>query len=222
MKASTSLLVLILFLTLAVSSLPAVYAHGTVDQKQESTNGEAQILFCSSVGQEFVPSRSPLLAVDLLIKCLNPESGPDTFTVNIRESSISGTILGTRTQPQTVFESDVRAWLHFDLPSPVNLTLGSTYVIELVATESTFGWARYGVVGEDLYPLGRGIMYGNPTDSLDWAFRTYAPSPLGGSVTPIDTVEVLWPWVGLASLVGIVTVVTSRKRRPDLKRCRDL
>ena len=205
-----------LFLTLTVSTLP-VYAHGTVDQKQEVWNVTTQILFSSPLGQEFVPSRSPLLAVDVLIKCMNPTYGDDTLTVNIRESNIGGTILGSVSQLVAVFEGSGR-WFHFDLPSPVSLTLGSSYVIELVATKATFGWAR----NEDSYPLGRGIFEGSPNVNIDWTFRTYAPSPMvGGTVTQIDTVEVLSPWIGLASLVGIVVVAITKKRKLDLKGCRD-
>ncbi len=208
-------------MTLMVSSLP-VYAHGAVDQKQESFGAVVQILSFSPVGQEFVPSKSPLLAVDVLISCMNPDSGADTLTVNIRKSNISGTILGSSSLLQGVFDiNDPPRWYHFDLPSPVNLTLGSTYVIELVATKPTFGWAKYGVVGEDLYPLGRGIYQGSPNVNMDWAFRTYAPSPLGGSVFPMNTVEVLWPWVGLASLAGIVTLAITKKRKLDIKGCRE-
>ena len=199
-----------MFLTLTVSALP-VYAHGTVDQKQESFVGAAAILVYSPVGQEFVPSRSPLLAVDVLIDCMRPDLVDDTLTVNIRESSISGTILGSVSQLVAAFEGSLR-WFHFDLPSPVDLTPGSTYVIELVATKGTFGWAYYGVVGEDIYPLGRGITSGIPDVSADWTFRTYAPSPLGGSVTPMNMIEVLSPWIGLASLAGIVVVVRKKQK----------
>lgn len=38
---------------------------------------------------------------------------------------------------------------------------------------------------------------------------------VGGTVTPINTAEVLLPWIGLASVVGIVTVVIAKKRKLD-------
>lgn len=187
MRRSSCILIMVLFLSLTVSPL-LVYAHGMVDQKQETSNATV-VTLGELVGQEFVPSESPLLAVDFLLTPMNPQLGDDTLTVNIRESSISGAILGSVSQPVANWTGWESRWIHFDLPSPVNLTPGSKYVIQLIVTKYTFGWC-YSFT--DPYPSGRWIRHGVPDYSFNyaWCFRTYAASePMVGGTAEVDIIH---------------------------------
>ncbi|MEM4251546.1 MAG: hypothetical protein QW828_06925, partial [Candidatus Bathyarchaeia archaeon] len=66
-----------------------------IDQKQEDTTYDWNIILANEpCGQEFTPTMTPLIAVEVYLKAVNP-SGADTITVNIRQDKIDGTILGT-------------------------------------------------------------------------------------------------------------------------------
>ena len=206
-------------LVFLVSTLPLAYAlTGVVDQKQEDlSGGSISIFFQSPIGQQFIPSLSPLIGVDVWVRGIAFDS--DTLTVNIRESAISGNLLSTTSK---LVSSPFQGWVHFDLPSEVQVTIGSTYVIQLVVTENIFFWQSS---GGGSYPLGNAIIGGTEEIGVDFAFRTYAPgsaSPpnphhyVGGELFSADKLAVLSPYLALMGLAGVVAstaVVMKRRRR---------
>ncbi len=209
------LLASFLVLIFSLSTVSAATVE-VIDQKQEAHNIWEQILAAYPLGQEFTPTMSPLIAVEVYIKSINPTAGPDTLTVNIRQTTITGTILGTASQ----YLSDVGydAWLRFDFPGGIALTPGSIYVIEVSCTKTTFGWGNSGV---DVYPGGRTIQQGSPNPGSDQAFRTYSirevpRAPVGGILTSANKLTILAPHltlIGLVAALTTATVVVKRRRK---------
>jgi len=129
-------------------------------------------VYLAPIGQEFVPDRRSLDAVELLLANSDTTSpfAADT-EVNIREGSILGPVLGSSLPVSLPFGS----WgvVQFDFPSSVHLVPGRTYVIDLVVSP---GGGNVGVSGGwiNSYPKGRVIIHGEPcppTDNSDLWFR---------------------------------------------------
>jgi hypothetical protein len=182
-----------------------------LDQKQESIRGTSQIQVSEPIGQSFIPTLSPLAAVEVYIRTMNPGFGDDTITCRIRDSTIGGTILGIASQLVTVpFEG----WVRFTFDPPIQVNPGSTYVIELDANTETFGW-RY--EQDNPYPDGVSISNGNPLSELDRTFRTYALllPPVGGVTTPVNKLVILTPYIALAGLIVAVSTIYVIKRHKD-------
>jgi hypothetical protein len=190
-----------------VSSVNA--AIEIIDQEQEETSTCQNIFIYMPHGQEFTPNLSPLTAVEIYISTSGGSPTDDTITVNIRKSTIDGTILGTASKPLSVgFEG----WLRFDFPGGIILTPGSLYVIEVSALTSSFLWCAQ---GPDPYPGGRAILDGTPS-SGDKAFRTYSLEPTVGGITlPTNTLAILTPYLALAGLIIAVSTVYVIKKRKD-------
>jgi len=209
---SVKLLSVTVFLVFSVCLLPLTdAATGVVDQKQEYPGNVWRILSDAPIGQEFVPSLSPLIGVDVYIDDLDV-SGDDTLILNIRQGTITNPILGTVSQS---VHQGLHAWIHYDLSSPLSVTVGSTYVLELTATTDRFGWA--GGALPNLYPLGSAILSGVVDPTVDFAFRTYAPSqvspPVGGFMQLANKLAVFAPYLALFAVVASVAVVFWK--RPD-------
>jgi hypothetical protein len=197
----------VLTVLLALSSAQSVSA-AVIDQRQELDSG-GSITIALARGQEFMPSLSPLTGVDVHIMTAN-HFGADTITLNIREYSVlplSGPILSSRTSQS--LPDGFSGWLHFDLPTPVAVTPGSKYVIELAEVKMTFGWyVFYG----NAYLNGRAISNNNFWDDIDFTFRTYGSTTVGGVVTPTDSLAVLAPYLAAIGLVATAATVYVRKR----------
>ncbi|MHB1152791.1 MAG: hypothetical protein ACYCWE_18835 [Eubacteriales bacterium] len=95
--------------------------------------------------------------------------GEADITLNIRELTISGTIIAS----QTIASLDpyYNNWLYFEFPVPVPVTPGSIYVIDVVSSNQTHGLRTTG----DTYAAGRMIAQGHISAYYDLLFRTYAP-----------------------------------------------
>ena len=192
-------------------------ATGVVDQKQELDSGFSITISGAGRGQEFVPNLSPLIGIDVHIMTAN-HAGADTITLNVREYSIvplGGLLLSTTTSQSLPDGFD--GWVHFDLPSPVAVTPGSTYVVELTEAKSTFGW--YAFEG-NVYPNGRVISNNNFFNDIDFTFRTYGPSPptepVGGVVEPVNKLAVFAPYLALFGVVATIAIVVAAPwKKPD-------
>jgi hypothetical protein len=220
MRSARLLAVAVLAIVLALSSAQNVFA-ATLDQKQEESpyNYTIQILSSSPIGQEFKPSLSILEAVEVKIGTMN-QGGDDTVTLTVRRWTITGTVIATASKDLV---QGSEGWVYFSL-TPVFVTPGSTYVIQLQATKNTFGWLAS---SSNPYPRGVAIDTepGEGTHSepeIDFCFRTYGSGststpagPVGGFIMPVNTFAVLAPWVAVIGLVGCIgtVVVVSRKRR---------
>jgi hypothetical protein len=203
-----SLKIGLLMLLILSFSVTFASAGEILDQKQEIRDGSVAILNLYPLGQEFTPTLSPLAAVELKIETLNPGSGDDTITVNIRESTIGGTILGSDSK---FLEDGFDGWLRFDFNHiPVNP--GSIYVIELVASKATFSW---GYARSDVYPDGGAIHKGSPI-SFDQMFRTFKvepEEPVGGELLPKGTIVNILPYIVTALLLTATSQFFVKKYR---------
>jgi len=201
--------------SILIIGFPSVMGDGIIDQTHPlgpSNAGCSNTAAFLPSGQEFTPTVSNLVAIDFYISGVSPTS----ITVNIRSSSITGTIVGSETH---IFSSAVDGFTpsHFDFPTPVPLIPGSIYVIEPI-TPTSFSWCQS--LGDD-YPGGMQIKLGSPT-GRDYAFSTFfTEGVVGGTVLPIDTTALLvagaytsasWMIPILISAVGIGLAVFTLKR----------
>jgi cysteine-rich repeat protein len=151
-------------------------AQGTVDQSflpadPACTNAQwfqQAISSASPVGQEFIPTTSVLLGVDVLIESPGSYFEPQPITLRIREGSITGSVLASITE-LGVYPA---AFEHFDLPTPVSVTPGSRYVIELSTSEPGYQWDGWQVSEGCSYPGGSAIVSGTQVGA-GFFFRTY-------------------------------------------------
>jgi len=160
-----------LILSLTITSPSSVRAHGTIDQSYLFGTAALCTLPSCLTGQEFTPTVSNLVAVDLFLVSFSPTlpGSPVSVTVNIRAATIAGSILGTKTQ--IIAAPAVVSQVHFDFDSPIPLTPGVIHVIQ-VQSSSNLGW------GADfcgVYPGGVGIQV-FPNPCLDFKFVTYFSS----------------------------------------------
>jgi len=167
MKKFSTLMLLVVIGVVALFS-STVFAHGTVDQSQLLTGGgNYQIKAFAQMGQEFTPSLSPLVAVDIFVLEFNPSFGSDTLTLNIRKGSITSPVLASKSLAVSTGTQTV----HFELPSALTVTTGDVYVWEIVA-----GKVTHALNLASSYPGGRAIRKGAILATSDWRFVTYADS----------------------------------------------
>jgi hypothetical protein len=123
------------------------------------------------IGQSFTPAFPRLWYVELGLD--NPSAGPVSLTLNVRQGTISGPIVGTASLTVPVTGSNnPKFFSAVFLPFPgVPVTPGMTYVLDLVGSGSdTVQWY---VQSGGTYPGGTAIEGGAPDSSQDYIFRTY-------------------------------------------------
>ena len=118
------------------------------------------------LGQSFTPTRSALTGVDVYVQ-FQGFPFQDTLTLNVRDGGIAGPVVGSATS-----FVDEPGFHRFDLPSPVALTAGHQYVIELDAGNFSSYWRGCSADG---YAGGEAIQAGAPVGGQDMFFRTFAP-----------------------------------------------
>jgi hypothetical protein len=176
MKMRRNLITAILVMVLIIMPF-SVLANGiVVDQSNDGASwANTGIDYHEPIGQEFIPSMSPLVGVDVRLAILNPTYGDANITVNIREDTIDGAIVATTSQ---LIADDFSGWNYFEFPSPVSIDTGETYVLELVSDTITHGW-YYNYPNP--YTAGRAIYEGTANENQDLLFRTYTyvePKPV--------------------------------------------
>lgn len=132
-----------------------------IDQQCSAVGGGRNISAFAPMGQEFIPTVSECLRVDLYL--WNWSRGP--ITVNIHEGTIYGPVVPGAT---VVLTPDHEGWVAFQFASAISLSPGATYVIEASST-SSWGWA---FASPSAYPSGRAILSGSPSAQSDQCFRT--------------------------------------------------
>jgi cysteine-rich repeat protein len=147
-------------------------AQGVIDQQTTCNDGgSAQIQFYEPIAQRFTPASPNLVAVELLLGRFNPPYA-DTLTMRLVEDSIDGAFVAAVSS--VVSAGPTFDWHRFELPDPVLVVPGASYVIELDATNAALGWAhQYELPPRCTYADGEEIVSGMPVDGLDAAFRTY-------------------------------------------------
>ncbi|MFO0964416.1 MAG: PEP-CTERM sorting domain-containing protein [Gemmataceae bacterium] len=123
-----------------LAALGAAQAHASpitlVDQQQTavnngSNNSGAQGL-AARKGQSFTPTLPGVDAVEIYLDGNGIADGvQEQFLVNIRNTDLSGAILGT-SSVTTLPDAFGGGLVHFDFPAVVPLTPGNVYAIELV------------------------------------------------------------------------------------------
>ncbi len=180
---------------LVILCLSLVMAGGAsaaliVDQEQASVGGGwLNMGYAAPLGQEFIPDVSNLAAAELYISVSGGGDGPGV-TLNVREGTIDGTIVGTGS-----IESAVTGWNLIELDSYAWLTVDETYVLEFVSS-SPNGVSAY----RNNYDDGAYIVRGSVnTSGYDLPFRTYyddaATVPVPAAVWLLGS--------GILGLVGI-------------------
>lgn len=152
----------------------------SVDQSWEPRSGCGTgtwtILDYEPIGQEFTPTKAVLYGVDVLLENFN--SGPpyqDVVTVTIREQSITGTTLASLSRSIVSSVPHGIIWQQFQFSPSVVLIPGNLYVLELAATDPTFGWrGAQNSASCPGYPGGSWIYWGTVRTNADVHFRTWA------------------------------------------------
>lgn len=92
----------------------------------------------------------------------------DTITMNIHSGTIGGPVVATKTLP--IPAMDFPIMMRFNLGSPISVTTGSTYVIELQQSPRSVRW--YIVTPGGGYPGGTAITDGIADANGDYLFDT--------------------------------------------------
>jgi hypothetical protein len=108
---------------------------------------------------------------------------------------------------------------HFALPEAIAVTPGTTYVIELLATNESLAWLSRSGVGDacsvTTYPGGQRIDFGQPEPGDAFLFRTYAavpaPTPTLSPPPPIITPTLTPTPTHLAPIVDCPGFETERE-----------
>lgn len=177
---------------LKISAAPAE----VFDQFYTPTDGQCQNLqyrFSGPMGQEFVPSISPLDFVELWLQdsATNVSVGANV-QATIRADTMDGAILATSTAhlaDNLNVGGSTQILTRFNFDSTVWLTPGNTYLVEAhqiapiiempFAESNTFCYWCGSRTNGGTYASGRGLVLGTPLTNFDFGFRTgtYVPEP---------------------------------------------
>ena len=155
-----------------ITLVEAARGQGVIDQGTTCNDGgSAQILFYEPIAQRFRPRAPNLVGVEFLLGRFN-QPYADTLTLRIAADSVGGAfVAGTS---RLVSAGPSYSWFRFDLATPVIVTPGEPYVLELDAVNAALGWAhQYELPPRCSYPDGEEIVSGVPVPGLDASFRTY-------------------------------------------------
>ena len=186
---------------------------GSVDQ--ECTNGVPNFqddidLTGLSHANTFIPTVDEIVAVDIEILQLALVSA-QPITIQIKEGSILGTIIGTTSVHTGLPGVGNTAFVHFDFADQVPLTPGATYVISPILNSAADSGDLAWPSGTDPNCLGDSITFGTVSGE-DRHWRTYFNSPVGGEFLPIDNTALMlaglqssaiWMLPALAGIAGV-------------------
>jgi cysteine-rich repeat protein len=146
-------------------------AQPKVDQQTSCTaGGSFQILAGEPAGQLFTPLAPNLVAIEVFLDPYNPPFS-DNLTMVLHQGDLSGPAVAGVTRSVA---GTAPAWVRFDLPSPATVVPGTPYALELVATNTSWGWrTNFESPPSCSYPAGEEILSGAPVAGLDAMFRTY-------------------------------------------------
>lgn len=183
------LILLFVVLCCSLVAVGSAWAALVVDQEQASGSGFLNMGYAAPLGQSFIPDFSNLAAAELYISVSGGGEGPN-LSLNVREDTIDGTIVGTGS-----IESTVNGWNLIELDEYAWLTVGETYVLEFISS-SPNGITRSRNNYEDGTYIFRGELQ---TGGYDLQFRTYyddtATVPVPAAVWLLGS--------GLLGLIGI-------------------
>ena len=144
-----------------------------IDQANMSNVDSWHNLSYYKFDQEFIPSLSSMDMVRIALHT-NQDSGA-LLSINIREGSIDGRIIGTS---EKVLQPNFTDMARFDFASPMQLNPGSIYIIDLKLLSGS-AFVASGFEGGG-YP--QGLMYiggtNTATDNSDLIFETVMCGPI--------------------------------------------
>jgi hypothetical protein len=121
-------------------------------------------------GGTAITNGSPDTSVDYLFKTYG---FGNTITMNILWNTVSSNItLASKTQPIPAVDAPII--MRFNLTTPIAVTPGDPYVIELIQTPESAGWYIVSPTGG--YSEGAAITNGKPNSHADYLFATYGAS----------------------------------------------
>ncbi|MCH7837311.1 MAG: hypothetical protein IIC26_02250 [Chloroflexi bacterium] len=118
--------------------------------------------------QEFTPSVSPLISVDILLDPgFNDSFCPGDVTVKVRSGSTTGPILGQATITN-IASPTVPTLFHFDFTPDITVVTGNVHYFEAQSTTPCPGMSTI--------------------DGVDhtWMFQTFGPQAVGGLAVDLD------------------------------------
>ncbi len=144
-----------------------VYVENIVQQDQADTATTTWdwITGHSPIGQSFTPSYPLFTGFEVDVE--KTAGVGSTITMNLHSGTIGGAIIGTAS---FFMVPGPHAFVHTDMPSPVPVTPGAVYVIELTDPSGTVRWW---LDGGATYPGGTFIDTGAPSPGLDAGFKTF-------------------------------------------------
>src|SRR3990170_1981512 len=160
-------------ITITLVGVPPVSAHGTVDQHWDPPHpgtGNA-IRFHSPIGQSFKPI-NPLFT-GFAVYLENTAAAPRGMIMWLKSGSIAGSTVVTKAF--TLAGLAPPGFINVDLDSPVAVTPGSDYVLQLAVMGADVRW-YIDTTGANPYPDGTAITDGFVQASFDYMFKTYGMS----------------------------------------------
>lgn len=118
-----------------------------VEISESNVSGSFTISLNERIGQEFSPSYSQHIAVELLLREVNLSTPEEPVTVRLISPNTDDvldagdTIIATSQSVIPVI-SDSVSWVRFDFHEPVSLIPNEIYVIEAVTTTDHWAWSR--------------------------------------------------------------------------------
>lgn len=114
-------LIVVLFWTAVVGASPIT----VIDQENTATTGSVGVN--TNSGQTFTPALGAIDAAEYQLK----SDAALSVSINLREDSLSGTLLGSTNQVAIPGDNTFRI-AHFDFDSQVSLTPGNVYFLQIV------------------------------------------------------------------------------------------
>ncbi len=166
MKAMGRILRGVILIVLWASPVIVMAHPYIIDQSNDETNGFGNstcspaihsLLFFSPMGQGFTPTLTSLSVVELRTRDFAPKNSLGVnLVVKIHQGSFAGPIIGTSftvTLPDGFGISDILGGVtHFDFPSPVPLTPGALYFLEVVLLSPATPPYNWGLLHNDNAP----------------------------------------------------------------------
>ena len=186
LATSLTLAVLAAAIWLSSDSGRPAEAHGTADQSQTQSN-LAGFNNSHAMMQEFVPTTTSLVAVDVKIEHAFSGDPAMLWTVAIRRGYPAGPIIALVSRTGLAGTSTV---YHVDFPQPVPVTPGTDYWLEVAGEGNLLLWS-FQETGNP-YPAGEpDAVLKAAYPNADRYFVTYGPPPVTPTPRPTRTPRIV-------------------------------
>jgi hypothetical protein len=176
-----------------------------VDQQQtaQTVEGVAMLPSWTSIGQSFIPTLDSIDWAEFMLRA--ETSTPVTVRLSILDgvsgnNGLGGAVLGM-SDPETVLFSDTLGTVTFDFGTPIALTPGNTYVLQVNLLSG--GVLKFGSTFNSPYTDGRMFQSPYPTTIMqaeDFYFREGVTAAVNGVPEPSGLVLAGLALAGLAAV----------------------